>query len=269
MALSTLASQVLPWAAGFHGLFWASRAGSSALFPTYRELEEHEKGYWAASVVSNIHAGAVCWLAGKALLETPLFLTTADFGLSTPASLTCSKCFLGYIISDLVLALWYNKKWAGMTANLTHHTFILICWGQLIAGKYGQLFSLVGALCEGSTPFVNFRWFLDKMGMKESPLYLYNGLSMTLSFFVLRVVGFLWAGTRLVAQREGLVALPAQNSALFVLSYMVGTGLQLFWFNKIFKGAMKALGYGPKKRVKTAEETINLSVPVVEKTHKT
>lgn len=223
---------------------------------TYCELKEPDKGYWAASVVSNLHAVIVCWLAATALFETPSFITTADFRLSTTASLTCSKCFLGYIISDLMLALWYNTQWLGMTANLTHHVFILICWGQLIMGEYGQLFALVGALCEASTPFLNFRWFLDKLGMKESQLYLYNGLTMMFLFFLFRVVGFLWMGTRLVAQREGLAALPVLNSALLLLSYGVGTALQLFWFSKIAKGAMKALGYGGKMMATKGEEPL-------------
>lgn len=253
MALATLVAQVLPWAAGFHGLFWVSRAASSATSQTYRDLKEPEKGYWVASVVSNLHAVVVCWLSARALVETPSFLTTSDFGLSTQASLLCSECFLGYIVSDLVLGLWYNTKWPGMTANLLHHVFILFCWGQMITLETGQLFALVGALCEASTPFVNFRWMLDKMGMKQSPLYFYNGLAMTFSFFVLRVVGFVWMGTRLFAQREGLFALPVQNYGVFLLSYGIGFSLQLFWFTKMAKGAMKVLR---KKPAKTGEEPL-------------
>ena len=246
MSLATLVGQVLPWATVFHCLFWISRAASASLSKTYRELDEPEKSYWASSVVSNLHAVVICWFSVTALCETPSFMTTSDFLLSTEVSLLCSEIFLGYIVSDLVLVLWYNAKWPGMFANLMHHVSMVICWSQLTMGKYGQLFAL-SAVCEASTPFVNFRWFLGKLGMKESLLYFYNGLAMTFSFFVLRVVGLLWMGTRIVAQREGLAALPVQNSMILLLSYGVGMALQLFWFSKIVKGAMKTLGYGRKK----------------------
>mmetsp|Transcript_1211 Transcript_1211/g.1891 ORF Transcript_1211/g.1891 Transcript_1211/m.1891 type:complete len:252 (+) Transcript_1211:74-829(+) len=245
MDLSTI-DTVLQWTKIWLGLFFCSRAASSVLSKTYRELDEPQKGYWSASLVSNLHACYVFMLAAKALRETPSFLTTTNFHLSTPASLECSMCLLGYMASDLLFVLWYNKKWSGMVATLTHHIFVLICWSLFITGKNGQIFALVCALCEASTPFVNCRWFLDKFSMKNSPLYVANGLAMFFSFFACRVVGFLWMGTRLFAQREGFAALPIHISILFLLSFGVGTMLQLFWFSKIAKGMMKALGYGGK-----------------------
>ena len=78
--------------------------------------------------------------------------------------------------------------------------------------------------------------------MKKSPIYLANGLAMTVSFFVLRVVGFLWMGTRLAAQRKGLLGLPNYKSGMLITAYSVGTALQLFWFYKIARGAAKAAG---------------------------
>ena len=56
----------------------------------------------------------------------------------------------------------------------------------------------------------------------------------------------------------------AAGSGVLLLSYGVGTSLQLFWFSKIAKGlvavlllqkvvAMKALGYGGKKQAKKSE----------------
>lgn len=250
MSLFDLASVVLPWTALWHALFWASRFASSAASETYRSLDGPQRGYWDASVVSTTHALYVTYLATAALLETPKFLVTEDWSLHTLASLSCSTCFLGYILSDLALALYYGRRWSGMAANLFHHVFIVICWGQLLAGRNGQLFALVGALCEASTPFVNGRWFIDRLGLKETTLYVVNGLAMTFSFFVFRVLGFLWMGTRLYGQRVGLLAMPAHASGSILVSYGVGTALQLFWFNKMIRGAAKALGYGVKKAEK-------------------
>ena len=46
-------------------------------------------------------------------------------------------------------------------------------------------------LWEMSTPFVHLRWFLYKIGMKESKLYLYNGLLMIVAFGLCRIC---WGG---------------------------------------------------------------------------
>jgi len=232
---------VLQWTGGFHALYWVARAASRSS-DTYRKLDEPEKGYWAASLVSNAHAAIVVWLAAKALNQNRAFFTTTDFMLSTGASMRCCRCFLGYILSDLGLAVWYRNQWSGYVENLVHHVLIVFCWSNLISDQCGQLFGLVGALCEASTPFVNGRWFLEKAGMKKSSLYLGNGLAMAASFFVLRVVGFLWMGTRLVAQRKGLLGLPFYKSGMLITAYSMGTVLQLFWFYKIARGAAKALG---------------------------
>ena len=252
MSLTSVAAAVLPWTALWHAAFWASRLASSVASSTYGALDGPTKGYWDASVVSTLHALYVTCLSGSALAATPALLTTDDWTLSTPAALACSECFLGYILSDLVLALYYGTAWSGCVANLAHHVFIVVCWGQLLEGECGMLFALVGALCEASTPFVNGRWFLSRCGQRDSTLYVVNGLAMTLSFFVFRVLGFLWMGTRLVAQREGLLAMPPWATGSILLSYGVGTALQLFWFRKMAQGVVKALGLGGKTAGKQA-----------------
>lgn len=43
---------------------------------------------------------------------------------------------------------------------------------------------------EASTPFVSLRGVLSKMGLKDSRLYIINGLIMLVVFFLCRVIMF-------------------------------------------------------------------------------
>ena len=111
----------------------------------------------------------------------------------------------------------------------------MLGWG------FGHTLGLVAIVAEFTTPFVNNRWFLDKAGMKDGLAYLINGLMMIFSWFVVRVLGFLWLGTIIFAWRDQIVELPTQQATTLVVSYCIGLALQLFWFTKIARGALKTL----------------------------
>eukprot|EP00747_Dinoflagellata_sp_TGD_P091619 gnl/TRDRNA2_/TRDRNA2_165127_c0_seq1.p1 gnl/TRDRNA2_/TRDRNA2_165127_c0~~gnl/TRDRNA2_/TRDRNA2_165127_c0_seq1.p1 ORF type:complete len:267 (+),score=53.92 gnl/TRDRNA2_/TRDRNA2_165127_c0_seq1:107-802(+) len=224
------------------------------LSSTYCSMKAAKQAYWIASLVGIVHALTVVALAARALSKDAALFTSNDFFANSSESLQCCHCFLGYIISDFVFAVYYNKSWDGWMAMCVHHVFICICWSQLIEGRYGQVFALVAALCEASTPFVNCRWILYECGMQKSRLYLVNGLTMVAAFFILRIVGFSWMGVKLVMQREGLLSIPVLKWASLVLCWAVGFVLQIFWFHKMFMGALKALGIIAKSS-KKAEAT--------------
>merc|ERR1712032_611537 len=105
----------------------------------------------------------------------------------------------------------------------------------------GQSMALVGQACEISTPFVNFRWMLDKAGMKQSTLYLANGITMVSLFVLFRV--FLYGAVMILIynQRDGLLTLPVLNICVFVGCYFIGLALQVLWASKMIKGAQKLL----------------------------
>jgi hypothetical protein len=55
---------------------------------------------------------------------------------------------------------------------------------------------------------------------------------------------FGWLGFRLFLLREALFALPFSHVANLLGGYSLGCFLQVFWFRKILKGALKAAGIG-------------------------
>ena len=85
-------------------------------------------------------------------------------------------------------------------------------------------------------------------------MYLANGLLMTLLWFLLRICLFGWVGYRLILMRAALFSLPALHSITLGGGYAFGYCLQIFWFRKILKGALKAVGIGGDGKKKAAKQ---------------
>ena len=149
------------------------------------------------------------------------------------------RVFVGYVMADLVVSLYYNSRWAGWIPNLCHHIFTIIAWMGMGAGSYAQGASLVLISCEITTPFVNQRWFFDKASMKGGALFAINGLLMMVLWFVWRIVFYFSISARLYAQRQGLLTLPAFEIFMFLFCYAIGGCLMLLWFRKMVLGALK------------------------------
>jgi hypothetical protein len=156
--------------------------------------------------------------------------------------------FIGYLLSDLLLSLIHSSSWPGWQANVLHHVTGIFCWYLMNEGGFGHSIAMCATLTEITTPFVNQRFFFDKANMKDGSLYVANGLLMTLLWFLFRVVLFGWLGFRLFQMRESLFALPNLHMFAAIFSYAVGYTLQLFWFQKIMKGALKVLAGGNKSK---------------------
>jgi len=97
-------------------------------------------------------------------------------------------------------------------------------------------------MMEASTPFVSLRVILIHFNMKESLIYVLNGLLMLTSFFVFRVIIFpylywWYADNAGLAVMEAIMQIPA-HCHIFTVSIWVP---QLFWFYKMVKGTIKLI----------------------------
>jgi len=223
----------------FHAVFWAAYSGSGSS-SIYQKLPSSEKGYWAASIVSTVHAVLLSILCYSSAQSSGVW-EKWDFFLTTPETYLCCAVFCGYLIADLVLALYYNSQWPGWQLNLVHHVVVIVSLMQMMTG-YGHCFALAAGMTELTTPFVNNRWFMDKFGMKSSPLFVANGMIMLVSWFFVRVCYFTYVGYRLIGMREQLFTINWFGLFFFILNYLAAFCLQLIWFQKILMGALKVTG---------------------------
>jgi hypothetical protein len=238
--LSEYASQLILWTAIWHGLFWICLLIASVASPTYSRLDPPTQSYFAASMVSNIHAFYLLYLTTAAatsldVLNSTRFLETSD------ESNFAIIVFMSYLISDLLLTVRYIGKWPGWVAYVIHHAVGIFMGYYLLFGQYGHFMAIGAMVTEGTTPFINQRWFMDKANKKDSTLYLINGVLITVIWFILRIGGFLWIGSRMWIMSPQIAQLSFKEQLIIPSSYIIGFALQIFWFSKILKGALKTI----------------------------
>eukprot|EP00439_Symbiodinium_sp_Y106_P074878 s466_g14.t1 len=233
-------------AACWQASFWLARVAAPHWLPHFGCLDsaKGEKAYWAASFTGLLHAVVLVVLCVMALLDKPDLLSSTDFFQETDMTQLCCQVFMGYILQDLFLSIYFGSAWPGWQTNLIHHVLVLVVWWQLTAGRYAQGPATVAMLCEFSTPFVAMRWFLDRAGMKSSTLYIVNGMTMLISFLIFRVILYSYMLVRIYHMQDGFLRIPVLNRCLFLLGYFGGAALQYFWFFKIARGAYKTLTAG-------------------------
>ena len=102
--------------------------------------------------------------------------------------------FVAYLTVDFVLCYFFIcDQSPGAAQNYLHHVLGLIgTVSGLFAGRMLLTLGSISLMTEVSTPFVSLRALLDMHKMKDSKLYLVNGILMTLSFFVFRVIFQSW-----------------------------------------------------------------------------
>merc|ERR1712232_338936 len=145
------------------------------------------------------------------------------------------------MISESLVALYYNTRWPSWVERLAHHAMACVTWFLMLSRGYGQGLALVLQAMEFTTLFVAARSFLDRAGMKKSKLYEVNGVAMILCWFLCRIVGYVYASIRLVAQWPSLKKADVHiiEKYIFVLCFVLGFALQVFWFTKMVRGAIK------------------------------
>jgi len=139
---------------------------------------------------------------------------------------------------------------------ILHHTFVpLVGFPLLMHYRGGSGDCLLGTsfLIEASTPFVSLRVILVHLKMKDSLLYVVNGLLMLLSFFLCRVMLFPY----LYYWYACLIDMSLLSTLLSIspwvhLAVMGLWSPQLIWFHRMLKGSLKLIK-DAKKRSKVVD----------------
>ncbi|XP_055600749.1 ceramide synthase [Uranotaenia lowii] len=124
-----------------------------------------------------------------------------------------------------------------------HHLFIgsygLVVISYLRGGLGDCVFSFM-YMMELSTPFVSFRGILSVMGLKDTKVYMVNGLVMLVTFFWCRVflmpyVCYYYSQVVKLPFFEALWRLPLGCKVSILALFLP----QLFWFRLMLRGAIK------------------------------
>lgn len=195
---------------------------------------------WPSRIVSSVHALVMFVVSTYLLWTTPGLLhnnrqacASWNWWLATS---------YGYTIYDSLLVSFGYRDFESVGLTLVHHIgLIVIHLPAPLFGIYEGL-SCLAYVMEGSTVFVNNRWLLYVQGQTESKAYVFNALSMIVSFFLCRVCLAPYLEYRVIADS----AVGSQEYFwcwLDVLVFgMVFTVLNYYWFSLMVRGAIKRLG---------------------------
>lgn len=102
-------------------------------------------------------------------------------------------------------------------------------------------YTLAVLFTELTTPFLNLRWLLHTAGLKDSRIYLVNGLLMVKAWLIARIALFLYLFKHLA---DHWVEIAAEKLPTWCLLLLVGGPpilfvMNVFWLVKIVQGAIK------------------------------
>ncbi|KAI8073039.1 TLC domain-containing protein [Gongronella butleri] len=165
-------------------IFETSRVISPLLFPkTFQFFKGYNAPNWHVHVVSTIHCIVVV-LGSFYILSDGVLANDRVFGYSYwCANIYSISC--GYFLWDTFVALHYVKyQGISMVCHGLASFAVFIFSYKPFVNYYGAIFLMY----ELSTIFLNFNWFMDKLGWTGSKIQLINGIVLIACFFGARVV---------------------------------------------------------------------------------
>ncbi|KAI9483784.1 MAG: TLC domain-containing protein [Benjaminiella poitrasii] len=187
LSLSTLKyhwQTVLTSALAFTIIYEISRIFSPLLFPkTFQFFKGYNAPNWHIHVVSTVHCIAVVLGSFFIFADNTLHQDRVFGYVRWAADIYSISC--GYFLWDTVIAIYFYK-YQGISMvfhGIASFSVFLFSFRPFV-NYYGAIFLMY----ELSTIFLNFHWFMDKLGWTGSRIQLINGIVLLLAFFGARIV---------------------------------------------------------------------------------
>lgn len=220
--------------------YFVSPRFSARISSGYCELSVAKKTDWDTRIGSNLHAVVVstislyCFIFDVETASNPI----KNDGVLVRVGVAIT---LGYILADFLIIVW-SYKYIGDLFTLVHHLMAISAYYFVVVSGVLPYFANVRQLAEISTPFVNQRWFFDAVGhQRSSSSFIINGYVMGASFFFCRILmmPIYYYKCYLVWGSEEQLQLGALINFFWISTCIVLDIINLYWFTKIVKGAMK------------------------------
>ncbi|ORX90714.1 DUF887 family protein [Basidiobolus meristosporus CBS 931.73] len=221
LVLSTLTCQFI---------IYASRMISPLLFPkAYGGLKSVKRLSWDVHVVSLVHCLVICVLAFPLHWE-PELVQDKVYGYSGRTGEVYAIAS-GYFLWDSIFHILHLKEFG---VGFAVHGIACFCLGINSYRPFLMYFGCVFLMFELSTPFLNFHWFMDKLGYTGSMLQMINGVILITVFFCARLVWGFWSMYELIVTVTPILnQVPLVLTIAFALALGSLNILNVFWFRKM------------------------------------
>jgi len=192
---------------------------------------------WVGRIVSSIHAIVVTTMFVVFYFKYPQFSVEHDLFYS-PFNCTVFICFsLAYFLVDLLMIV--TKNFEKNKLHIPHHVVAIL---SILLGLLNDEYYLgmMMLLCmEGSTPFINNIFFLKELNLKNSVLYVINGILLLVTWIFFRfVAGIGYFFYLMYVNWERYKQKPFLG-CYWIFMQLVFMTLNIYWFSKILRGFMK------------------------------
>ena len=212
---------------------------SKKWIPAYSSIKPKSRPHWNTMLSSTTHA-----LVNTILPLIVIFgADTEDYvTYKTRTGFLSLQIALGYFLGDAVVVLM-SEELRSEKGSVLHHIGSIV---GMFLGLYYEgvmmFFLCFRLVAEMSTPFVNMRWILYEVDVKRSSeWYLVASVGMTVSFFMSRILAapIFWYKILMVLSDESAQIIPLHLQIWLVLNSALFDFLNVYWFAKIAKGAIK------------------------------
>ncbi|CAK8689638.1 unnamed protein product [Clavelina lepadiformis] len=210
----------------------------------HEKLSENQKSEFALRMSSNFHAILVSCICLYLILFDETIRTDPVWGYSELVA-TNLTITVGFLLADLLVMSSSFEAAGGSWTLCFHHVGSIYAYSLAIRNGVLLYFANFRLLAEISTPFVNARWCLATLNMKDNKLYFINGVLMAAVFFLCRIaiMPFFYYMAWQVISTESYqrVSFPIHVSWLGICLML--DVFNCIWFDKMVRGALKHLNY--------------------------
>ncbi|KAG1677488.1 hypothetical protein FOA52_001944 [Chlamydomonas sp. UWO 241] len=227
-------------------MYYFGRFYSPLFFKCYKGLTPSEQREWDVRYASMPFGFLCVWYAYIMLMSSDFLFEDGPvphMHRSNAVTWTQLGIAFGFFVVDFFVCFKYNM---GGQEMLWHHIGTLMAVTTSILTGEQHMSSVWMLLTEATTPLINMRWWLDKAGMKSSPVYIYNGLGIFFCWILFRLVSFVPFFYNIWVQRAQLAIVHPMCVFIMYTFPPALTLLNVWWFTKIVKGVMKGLSGGFK-----------------------
>ena len=239
---------ILGFAAFYQVIFYASSIISHRTTHYYRRLPKRSRINWDIHVVSQVQSILICSLAWY-VYGDPVLANDRVHGYSArSADVFAMAC--GYFLWDTYVSIRYIDDFG---FGFAMHGLASLIVFSFAFRPFLMYYGPAVLFYELSTPFVNVHWFLDKVDMTGSTLQLVNGIILTTTFFLSRIVwgsyiAYVFIGDLWTAYNAKPSALPLWLPCVYVIANMSLNALNWYWFSKMIDSLRRRAQVGEHKQ---------------------
>ncbi|XP_073295977.1 uncharacterized protein [Primulina huaijiensis] len=232
-------------------VYGLSRMIGAIYFKSYSGLPKSQQIEWNNRAMSTLHALFITTVSLYFVFWSDLYSNDEVLGPITLRRSTLSSFALGvsagYFFSDLGMIIWFYPSLGGME-YVIHHLLSVVGVSYAMLTGEAQVYTYMVLTSEATTPWINLRWYLDEAGMKNSRLYLTNGIIIFLSWLVARILLFVYLFYHTYVHYGQVKQMHASGVVLVIVVPFIISVMNFVWFGKIFKGLKKTLAKRKKSQ---------------------